>query len=116
MKPRIDDDKMKVFGTTKRKNNLKGWEPIYVGTNAEPFYDERLDWEGRADKMTQAYTLCLLDYNFNVLSNAFLVHKPGLKKVKQAIRQSSGNEIHIRNEILPEIKILYGESTECKFR
>jgi hypothetical protein len=29
------------------------WEPIFIGTNLDPFYDERLTWEGRRDKMTQ---------------------------------------------------------------
>lgn len=29
------------------------WEPIYIGTHADPHYDERLSWEGKSDKMTQ---------------------------------------------------------------
>ena len=39
-----------VFHIAKRTGN---WEPIYLGTNEEPPYDERLSWEGRMDKMTQ---------------------------------------------------------------
>ena len=37
----------------KREVPFHRWEPIYIGTNAEPFYDERLSWEGKQDKMTQ---------------------------------------------------------------
>ena len=33
------------------------WEPIYIGTNEDPFYDERLHWDGRAEKMTQVRAL-----------------------------------------------------------
>jgi len=29
------------------------WEPIYIGTHADPHYDERLSWEGKSDKMPQ---------------------------------------------------------------
>ena len=31
----------------------QAWEPIYIGTNQDPLYDERLHWEGKADKMSQ---------------------------------------------------------------
>ena len=51
------------------------WEPIYIGTNEEPWYDERLTWEGRADKMDQGFKLCLLNYEFYILDNAFLLHR-----------------------------------------
>lgn len=37
----------------KRTKSHKRWEPIYIGTNDEPVFDERLSYEGRADKMTQ---------------------------------------------------------------
>lgn len=39
-----------VFHIAKRKGR---WEPIFIGTNRDPYYDERLSWEGRSDKMTQ---------------------------------------------------------------
>ena len=34
-----------------RSGALRHWEPIFIGTNKDPTYDERLSWEGRADKM-----------------------------------------------------------------
>ena len=49
----------------------------------DPHYDERLSWEGKSDKMTQGYALCVLDYEFQILDNAFLVHKPGIKVLKK---------------------------------
>ncbi|RXG70378.1 hypothetical protein Avbf_08007 [Armadillidium vulgare] len=63
----------------KRIGQLHTWEPFYIGTNDEPIFDERLSSEGRANKMTQAYAMCLLGYEYHVLDNAFVVHKPGIK-------------------------------------
>ena len=34
-----------------RSGAFRHWEPIFIGTNRDPVYDERLTWEGRADKM-----------------------------------------------------------------
>lgn len=46
-------EKMRVFHIAKRYRPHHHWEPIYIGTNKEPIYDERLSWEGQSDKMTQ---------------------------------------------------------------
>ena len=46
-----------VFYTANRHRPFDSWEPFYVGTNKEPFYDERLSWEGEKDKMTQVGTI-----------------------------------------------------------
>lgn len=92
------------------------WEPLYIGTNDEPLYDERLSWEGKSDKMTQAFIMCLLDYNFHVLSNAFLVHKLGIKSVKEAARfqlEQANNDL-IKKKLLPEIEVFYGNREGCK--
>ena len=66
---------MDIFHVGKRVYPHHHWEPIYIGTNEEPWYDERLTWEGRADKMAQGFKLCLLDYEFHILDNAFLIHR-----------------------------------------
>lgn len=42
-----------IFHIGKRVGYFVHWEPIYIGTNADPHYDERLSWEGKSDKMTQ---------------------------------------------------------------
>ncbi|GAB6032361.1 hypothetical protein CHUAL_011002 [Chamberlinius hualienensis] len=65
-----------ILHTTYRRGY---WEPVYIGTNDEPLYDDRLNWEGMSDKMTQAFELCLQKYKFSILENAFLVHAPGIK-------------------------------------
>ena len=36
-----------------RSGALRHWEPIFIGTKRDPLYDERLTWEGRADKMVR---------------------------------------------------------------
>ncbi|KPM02765.1 N-acetyllactosaminide beta-1,3-N-acetylglucosaminyltransferase-like protein 1 [Sarcoptes scabiei] len=76
--PKIDS--MNVFRVTRRTRERNQWEPLYIGTNNEPFYDERLTWEGKRDKMSQMYHMCLLNYQMMVLDNAFLVHAPGIKR------------------------------------
>lgn len=42
-----------IFHVGKRLGRFIHWEPIYIGTHADPLYDERLSWEGKSDKMTQ---------------------------------------------------------------
>lgn len=42
-----------IFHIGKRIGYFVHWEPIYIGTNDDPHYDERLSWEGKSDKMTQ---------------------------------------------------------------
>lgn len=46
-------DTMSVLGQTYRTLPYRSWEPIHVGTDQDPMYDERLSWEGMRDKMTQ---------------------------------------------------------------
>lgn len=105
-----------IFHIGKRTGNFLHWEPIFIGTHDDPLYDERLSWEGKSDKMTQGYALCVLDYEFQILDNAFLVHKPGIKTVKKdparAVLASKTNAL-IRKEILPQLKVLYGVRKGC---
>ncbi|KAB7495645.1 Beta-1,4-glucuronyltransferase 1 [Armadillidium nasatum] len=100
-----------------RTKSFKGWEPFYIGTNDEPIFDERLSSEGRANKMTQAYAMCLLGYEYHVLDNAFLVHKPGIKLPNQNYMRSNLVKIQkqlIYNIIVKEYKKYYGYRKECK--
>ena len=106
---------MKVFASSRRTGAFYQWEPLFVGTNDDPIYDERLSWEGKRDKMTHAYIMCLLDYKFNILSNAFLVHTAGIKhkSIKFVDAQNVNNKI-IDNEIYKEIKSSYKKRNSCK--
>lgn len=49
--PETED--LHVFHVGKRTGSFVHWEPIFIGTNNDPLYDERLSWEGKSDKMTQ---------------------------------------------------------------
>lgn len=112
-----DNDSLSVFHITKRQQPRTAWEPIYIGTNAEPLYDERLTWEGKRDKMSQMYELCLLDYDFYILDNAFLVHAPGIKTLntqdqrKRAPFMHKNNAVH--NKLLDEMRKKYGVRKGC---
>ncbi|XP_042887443.1 beta-1,4-glucuronyltransferase 1-like [Penaeus japonicus] len=107
---------MSVFHVGKRKPPYHKWEPIYVGTNKEPLYDERLSWEGKSDKMTQMYILCVRDYEFHIMDNAFLVHRPGIKKLHKdpsRDRVVAKQNTAIRTKILPEYKTMFGYRKSC---
>ncbi|RXG52660.1 Beta-1,4-glucuronyltransferase 1, partial [Armadillidium vulgare] len=69
-----------AFSSVKRHFPYHRWEPIFISTNNEPLYDERLSWEGLQDKMSQMHELCLRNYNLVILDRAYLVHSPGIKK------------------------------------
>ncbi|XP_015839702.2 beta-1,4-glucuronyltransferase 1 [Tribolium castaneum] len=108
---------LSVFHVGKRNGRFFHWEPIFVGTNTDPWYDERLSWEGKKDKMTQGYVLCVQDYDFMILDNAFLVHKPGIKtrnrdseRRKKIVKKSK--EI-IEGRILPQLGYLFGTRDGC---
>lgn len=64
----------------------------------------------------QGYILCVLDYEFQILDNAFLVHKPGIKTLKKdsarAILAAKTNSL-IRKIIFPELKVLFGVRKGC---
>ena len=113
----ITDD-LNVFHVTKRQGDYKRWEPIHIGTQDDPLYDERLSWEGKRDKMPQAYAMCLLDYDFAVLDNAFLVHRPGIKKAEigeESWRQvvDEKQKILIQTDIRQQLQFLYGHNSYC---
>uniref|UniRef100_A0AAG5CVU9 N-acetyllactosaminide beta-1,3-N-acetylglucosaminyltransferase n=1 Tax=Anopheles atroparvus TaxID=41427 RepID=A0AAG5CVU9_ANOAO len=110
------DFTMDIQTSSKRTGAYVSWEPIYVGTKREPEYDERLSWEGKADKMTQGYIMCILGYDFHVLDNGFLVHRPGIKTIAEANRppQQAKQRSFIRRTIANEIHALYGHREGCK--
>ncbi|KAK7067084.1 hypothetical protein SK128_025292 [Halocaridina rubra] len=107
---------LSVFHIGKRTFSHYAWEPIYIGTNQEPLYDERLSWEGQRDKMTQMYILCVRDYEFHILDNAFLVHRPGIKSTEPSGEQKSlilEQYRFIRDIIIPQYKSIFGSSIFC---
>lgn len=67
--------------------------------------------------MFQSYAMCVLDYNFFVLDNAFLVHRPGIKLYKKDSRRlalsKKLNKLY-KKFIFPQLKMLYGERAGCE--
>lgn len=108
-----------VIHVGKRVKPYHHWEPIYISNNKEPMYDERLTWEGRSDKMAQGYKMCLQNYEFHILDNAFLIHRPGIKtrkELKDKVRQkkTAAQNSLLRKKIAPQIKKLYGVRKGCE--
>ncbi|OWR48595.1 N-acetyl lactosaminide beta-1,3-N-acetyl glucosaminyl transferase [Danaus plexippus plexippus] len=111
-----ETNRMDVFHVGKRRGKFVHWEPIFIGTHQDPYYDERLSWEGKKDKMTQGYILCVKDYDFMILNNAFLIHKPGIKHyVKNPKRDAiAGRQsLLIKSIIMPQLKALFGARSGC---
>ncbi|KAF2893222.1 hypothetical protein ILUMI_12941, partial [Ignelater luminosus] len=108
------NDELDIFTTVKREGKLVRWEAVYIGTNEDPFFDEQLDWERHGNKMAQAYALCLLNYDYVILDNAFLVHKPGIKKkmVNAKIIPKTGK--FIREVLGKQLEAIYGKRKGCK--
>ncbi|KAI8043665.1 beta-1,4-glucuronyltransferase 1 [Drosophila gunungcola] len=107
---------LNVFNVGHRSDSDNMWEPIFIGTVEDPPYDERLSWEGQRDKMTQAYAMCVLDYEFHILDNCFLVHKPGIKqpgKSKSIFPQTRRTNGLINKRISRELRIMYGSRAGC---
>lgn len=57
--------------------------------------------------------MCLLNYNFMVLDNAFLIHQPGVKRKSQNPVQSkvAENEVKLLKK---ELTILLGKKSGCQ--
>ncbi|XP_022911266.2 beta-1,4-glucuronyltransferase 1-like [Onthophagus taurus] len=117
-KEEIDDEAYDVFAVGERTKKYSHWEPFYVGTRNDPPFDERLTWEGQSNKIPQAYSMCLLDYQYLVLNNAFLVHRPGIKKSKDQLTKFSKlvakTNYLLRNVIHHELMSLYGKKKGCR--
>ena len=65
----------------------------------------------------QAYEMCLLDYEFHILSSAYLVHKPGISKwspPSPTALELKRRQIGFRNEVVvPEIEKRLGTKHGC---
>ncbi|MCL4128103.1 UNVERIFIED_CONTAM: hypothetical protein GTU68_015827 [Idotea baltica] len=111
-----------AFSSVKRHFPYHRWEPIFISTNAEPLYDERLSWEGLQDKMSQMHEMCLRNYNLVILDRAFLVHAPGIKKKpgKAAASHETWREKFIEQNsrtydvIMSELQTKFGNSVKCR--
>ena len=63
------------------------------------------------------YALCVLGYQFHILDNAFLVHKPGIKRdVKDEWRKGivAEQKLYINPFLASRLKSIYGQKNGCK--
>ena len=61
--------------------------------------------------------LCVRDYEFHILDNAFLVHRPGIKKYKfdrwrEGIAGKQG--YFVKHKLKQEYELLFGEKLKCR--
>lgn len=110
-----EQDEMTIFATVKRQGQFQTWEPFYISSRDIPLFDERLTWELRANKQIHAFVLCLLDFDFHLLSDAFLIHRPGIKTKEETTvgRLSSEGKRLIRELVQPQLTDLYGARNGC---
>ena len=67
----------------------------------------------------QGYQLCVMDYDFLILNNAFLIHRPGIKTAKSSSSHIDKAKVGAQNDfikkiIMPELKQLYGTRKGCE--
>jgi hypothetical protein len=48
----------------------------------------------------QGYQLCVLDYDFMILDNAFLTHRPGIKTKADNLNQTQKNKVAAQNALI----------------
>ncbi|XP_063988034.1 beta-1,4-glucuronyltransferase 1-like [Diachasmimorpha longicaudata] len=77
---RPDPGRVKPLVVTKREYPHHRWEPIFIGSQEDPLYNEDMSWEGRQDKMVQMLEMCLMNYRLVILDGAFMIHTPGIKR------------------------------------
>lgn len=113
-----ETDELGLFSETKRLKKFKMWEPFYIGTNKDPFFDERITWDGQSNKRIQNFAMCLLNYDYTVLDNAFLVHTPGIKtkggrEDPKRLKVIKATDKLIRTVIVPQFRTLFGNTEGC---
>lgn len=62
--------------------------------------------------------MCLMDYEFHVLDNAFLIHRPGIKTVKNNPTKPNEKQVAKQNNLIakvikPEIEKAFGIKKGC---
>lgn len=110
---RAPRDVLEPMLITKREYPYHRWEPLYFGTNKDPWYSEMLTWEGRQDKMTQMLEMCLQEYRMVILDGGFLCHAAAARPKnhhKRAERMNRQNYM----QIVKWFKSKYKEKQECK--
>jgi len=63
--------------------------------------------------------MCSLHYDYHILDNAFLVHRPGIKTFNSLKPMLDNTKVaaqgsFIRRKIIPQVKKLYEARDECE--
>ncbi|KAB7504672.1 hypothetical protein Anas_12329, partial [Armadillidium nasatum] len=107
---------LSVHTIGKRETQVwKVWEPFFITTTTtkELLFDERFMSEGKGDKMVQNYIMCLLDYEYHVLDNAFIVHEPELTHKDFHDKEIERKQFILRTaEIKKECDRFYGKNKD----
>ena len=65
----------------------------------------------------QGFTMCLMEYDYVVLDNAFLIHKSGIKKHKEQNRKfgkvTQKTNVMKKKIVKPELIKVYGDVRGC---
>lgn len=110
---RPERDVVEPMLIARREYPYHRWEPLYFGTNKEPWYSESLCWEGLQDKMTQMLEMCLQEYRMVVLDGGFLSHAamPRIKKHRKRDEKQNSAQYW---KIIEWLKKKYDDRQECK--
>lgn len=62
--------------------------------------------------------MCVYDYNFAILDNAFLVHKTDIKTKVENSKGRKSKKVaaqvnFIKQSLIPQLKILHGDNSDC---
>ncbi|XP_049878259.1 uncharacterized protein LOC126375396 [Pectinophora gossypiella] len=90
------------------------WEPLYFGTNREPWYSESLTWEGLQDKMTQMLELCLQGYRMVILDGGFLCHAARTNTNRLFYHRARRSNAKHYADIIESFKLMYPDRGQCK--
>ena len=116
-----DSSNMEIFTKGKRENKYASWSPIYISSNREPLLMEHIPGEMDICKRLQDFSMCLMDYEYQILHPAFLIHSSGASKlhyttemVKQ--KQKERNQINalLNRDMKGKFKTFYGDRVGCK--
>ncbi|KAH6934017.1 hypothetical protein HPB50_019484 [Hyalomma asiaticum] len=94
----VQGEHLRIHMTVKRSTNVLAWEPVFIGTRDDPAYNEVLAWEGGRDRVSQGYVMCLENYDFHIVEDAFVVRVPGLAKSEGAVVRINSNDPSLLNE------------------
>lgn len=110
---------LKILSTVRRTGEFLDWEPYFIASQPMPYFEERQDGFV-SDRGTQATILCLLDYEFSVLDNVFLVHHPKMKMRERLDVNEDGmtQSMNLTRKIIPKKWIddyisMFGPRPEC---